>query len=89
MTTDNYEFLLGQIIAQGLILRGLWTKWAIEAPDPRGSNQRMIEGLITSMHQVDPPKSDDQQRLWKVIETTLREFGEQVEIRLKGEGYQS
>jgi len=86
MPQDQYEFLLGNIVAQGLILRGLWAKWAAENKNPAEWNTNTIEQLVASMSRAAPPANAQEERVWKIATTSLREFGEQVDFRLRGLG---
>ncbi len=84
---EYHETLLAQVIAQGLLLRGLWAKWAVESPDPVTWNRQTIAGLIDSMKLAQPPADAEEARLCGYAKDALREFGGQVDIRLRGEGY--
>ena len=81
------EMTLARLIALEFLVRGLYAKWAIESPDPRGSNRRMLEGMIQSMWNLAPPKDDTERRLYENIETALREFQQNVDLRLSEEGF--
>ena len=82
---EHEEVLLGQVIAQGLLLRGLWARWATEAPDPAAAwNRQTIAKLIDSMKLARPPADAQEARLWEYAKNALREFGEQVDVRLRG-----
>jgi len=79
--------VLARTIALDILLRGLYAKWAIESPTPRASNQKLMEELIQSMWTVAPPKDDTERRLYEHVQTALREFQQNVDVRLKGEGF--
>jgi len=82
------EMTLARLIALEFLVRGLYAKWAIESsPDPRGSNRRMLEGMIQSMWNLAPPRDDAERRLYEDIETALREFQQNVDLRLSEEGF--
>jgi hypothetical protein len=87
MQNVGVEYLLARTIAQELLLRGLYAKWAVESPHPRKANRGMLDGMVATMWAVQPPKDDDERRLYQSIEICLREFRDQVDIRLKGEGF--
>ncbi|MGD0188357.1 MAG: hypothetical protein ABSC25_24365 [Roseiarcus sp.] len=87
MQNISVEYLLARTIAQELLLRGLYAKWAVESPHPRESNRKMLDGMVATMWAVEPPKDDDERRLYQSIEACLQEFRDQVDTRLKGEGF--
>jgi len=45
----------------------------------------MLEGMIQSMWNLAPPKDDAERRLYENIETALREFQQNVDLRLSEE----
>jgi hypothetical protein len=47
----------------------------------------MLDGMVATMWAVEPPKDDDERRLYQSIEACLQEFRDQVDTRLKGEGF--
>jgi hypothetical protein len=77
--------LFARTIAQELLLRGLYAKWAAESSHPRQSNQNRLDGVVRSMWEITPPKDHDR-RLYEQVEVSLREFQQNVDVRLKGEG---
>jgi hypothetical protein len=83
---DFISKLFARTIAQELLLRGLYAKWAVESPRPRESNRNRLEGLVRTMWGVTPPK-DDERRLYEQVEVSLREFQGNIDVRLKGEGF--
>lgn len=89
MADNLTEIMAGQLVALDLLLRGLYTKWALEAPDPIASNRRKLEGMIASMWSVKPPNDETERRLYAQAESHLRHFLQQVETRLIGEGARS
>jgi len=84
MATEFQETLFGQIIAQNLLLRGLWAQWAAEQRDPVAWNRQTISALIESMKMAPAPSDEQEARLYGYARNALHEFGEQVDIRLRG-----
>ena len=82
---DRYEDLLANIKAVEMVVRGLFAKWAGEADDPSASAFRMIEAVIASMHHVSEGAGEDERRILMKIEDHLRDFGENIQIRLAAE----
>lgn len=82
---ESYEDLLANIKAVEMVVRGLFAKWAGEADDPPASAFRMIEGIIASMHHVREGADENERRVLMKIEDHLRDFGENIQIRLAAE----
>jgi hypothetical protein len=82
MDDERYLDLLANVKAIEMVVRGLFTKWALEAPDPKESAFRMIEGLIGSIHAIAADAPPDQVDVISRMEDHLREFGRNVDIRL-------
>ena len=87
MDDDEYDYFLTRLDTYDLLLRALYTKWAIEADDPRGSAFQMMEAMIGSMHAVAEPKDERDQKMLDRMEDHIRRFWQQVDTRLEGEGY--
>jgi hypothetical protein len=79
---EKYLDLLANIKALDMVVRGLFTKWALEAPDPKESAFRMIEGMIGSLHAITENAPEEQVAVVSRIEDHLRDFGRNVEVRL-------
>lgn len=84
MRDDPVVQLSTQLKALELVVRGLFTKWALDnAPeDPRGSAFRMIEATIASMHEIQKIENEDERIYLSMVEDALRDFGEAIDIRL-------
>ncbi len=77
------ETLRGQYGAMNILLRSLYAKWAMENPEPRAFNHKFFDDMIGSMYNVTgKPENKSDVLVWEVIEDTLREFEQQVDLRL-------
>jgi hypothetical protein len=85
---DDYMTLLASIKSLEMIVRGLFTKWAEEANDPRGSAKRMIDGVIASIDQTQQTGSEFEIETLQLIKENLRHFGDQIDVRLRGLGHE-
>lgn len=81
-TDEKYIDMVAHIQAIEMVVRGLFAKWAEEAPDPQESAFRMIEGMIGSLHAVSANAPPEQVQVIGMIENHLREFGRNIEVRL-------
>ena len=89
MQDEQYLEALAATKAVEMIVRGLFTKWAEEAPDPRASAQRMINAMIASVDDTTKDGSPFEAELLQRLKDNLRHFGEQIETRLTGLGHTS
>jgi hypothetical protein len=80
---EKYLDLLANVKALDMVLRGLFTKWALEAPDPPESAFRMIEGMIGSLHAITANASNEEVAVVTRIEDHLRAFHKNVDVRLR------
>ncbi|MET4071540.1 hypothetical protein ABID58_006354 [Bradyrhizobium sp. S3.2.6] len=80
---ERYLDLLANIKALDMVVRGLFTRWAMEAPDPQESAFRMIEGMIGSLHAITEDATPEQVAVVSRIEDHLRAFGKNVDVRLR------
>lgn len=87
MDSDAIEENAGKIIAIDMLLRGLFTKWALEADDPRGSNFRMMEGMVVSMIEAAKPQTDLEHRLIGYAESFIKRMQDSIDFRLEGLGH--
>ncbi len=87
MQPNDYEALSGRLVALEMILRGLFTKWALEADDPRGSSKRMLESMSASMREVDPPSDEYERRVCMAAEEFIQRFQRNIDARLIGLGH--
>jgi hypothetical protein len=79
---DRYMDLLTNLKAVELVVKGLFTKWALEAPDPRASAFRMIEAMIGSLREIRLGDTPEEARAMDSIEDHLRGFLRNVDVRL-------
>ena len=82
MEDERYQDLLANVKAIELIVRGLFTKWALEADDPKQSAFRMIGGLIGALPITKDAEFPEIAQALSRVEDHLRHFGEQVMERL-------
>lgn len=82
MALDRGDNIEAQIVALRLIVQGLFAKWAMEAEDPPQSAERMIEGIIGSMHAVTDDPDEHTLLMLDRIEDHLRFILANVQVRL-------
>ncbi|MGE3875783.1 MAG: hypothetical protein AB7F74_22750 [Parvibaculaceae bacterium] len=84
MRDDPIIQLSTQLKAIELVVRALFTKWAMEnnPADPRTAAFRLIELTIGSMHEAQKTENEEQRIYLEMVEDALRDFGEQIDIRL-------
>ncbi|MCO5131214.1 MAG: hypothetical protein M9932_11685 [Xanthobacteraceae bacterium] len=74
--------LNAHVTALELVVRGLFTKWAEQAPDPKESVFRITEAMVGSLHSVTENAPPEHLEFISQIENHLRRIGEQVAKRL-------
>ena len=83
MPPDKLESLEGKLLALDLLLRGLYTQWAMNAPNPVDTIRDGICGLMDSVRQNAPPQSASQHRVYDYMDAELTRFMLSVEERLE------
>jgi hypothetical protein len=88
MDDVDYEALLAKTTAHNLLLRGLFTRWAMETSTPRQMAHDLIRGLVDSIYEVAPPKSDFEKRIYEGALEELNDMLQMVDLRLKNLGHE-
>lgn len=83
MTDHEYESLQGKLLAQNLLLRGLFTQWALNTPDPVAAIRNGISGLMETVRENVPPQSAVEHRIYDHMDAELTQFMLSVEERLE------
>jgi hypothetical protein len=83
MTDHEYEQLQGKLLAQNLLLRGLYTQWAMNAPDPVKAVHNGICGLMDTVRENAPPEDDVEHRVYDHMDAELTQFMLSVQERLE------
>jgi hypothetical protein len=87
MTEADYEYVQGRIQAHDLLLRALYTNWALRQPDPIADMRKSISLLIDSVRDTNPPQNDFEHWVWDRIDVELDQFVDAVSTRLKALGH--
>lgn len=82
MNQDKLESLEGKLLALDLLLRGLYTQWAMNASNPADTIRDGICGLMDSVRENVPPESESQHRVYDYMDAELTTFMLSVEERL-------
>lgn len=82
MNRDKFESLEGKLLALDLLLRGLYTQWAMNASNPADTIRDAICGLMDSVRENAPPESESQHRVYDYMDAELTTFMLSVEERL-------
>ncbi len=83
MTNHEYEQLQGKLLAQNLLLRGLYTQWAMNAPDPVDAIRSGICGLMDTVRESAPPQNAIEHRVYDHMDVELTKFMLSVQERLE------
>jgi hypothetical protein len=83
MTDNEYEHLKGKLVAQHLLLRGLYTQWAMNAPDPVDAIRSGISGLMDTVRENAPPQNAAEHRVYDHMDVELTQFMLSVQERLE------
>jgi len=89
MTSEEFELLTGQVAALDILLRGLYAKWATESPTPRAWTQNLGTEMIESVRGFGLfPQNKAGDRIRESVIAGLHHFFQEVDARLKAEGFQ-
>ena len=83
MTNHAYEDLQGRLLAQNLLLRGLYTQWAMNAADPINAIRSGISGLMDTVRDSVPPQNEVEHRVYDHMDVELTKFMLSVQERLE------
>ena len=82
MTDYEYESLRGKLLAQELLLRGLYTQWALNAADPVDAVRNGISGLMDTVRENAPPQNAVEHRVYDHMDVELTSFMLSVQERV-------
>ena len=83
MAGHQHEQFQGKLLAQNLLLRGLYTQWAMNSPDPVNAIRDGICGLMDTVRENAPPQNEIEHRVYDHMDAELTRFMLAVQERLE------